>query len=114
MVSVEEPFGEKLTFLWHNHFATAATKVRRATWMAAQNETLRREGLGSFATRLSSPALPGVATDQVSVLVTVAVPVPPMVPPASDPMAGASSEVCCPPGASDGARLQLSVTEMQR
>jgi uncharacterized protein (DUF1800 family) len=61
MVSVEEPFGEKLTFLWHNHFATAATKVRRATWMAAQNETLRREGLGSFRTlalaMLTDPAM---------------------------------------------------------
>ena len=34
MVAVEEPFGEKLTFLWHNHFATAATKVRRAGWLA--------------------------------------------------------------------------------
>ena len=50
MVAVEEPFGEKLTFLWHNHFATAATKVRRPGWLAAQNETLRRAGRGDFRT----------------------------------------------------------------
>jgi uncharacterized protein (DUF1800 family) len=61
MVAVEEPFGEKLTFLWHNHFATAATKVRRAGWLAAQNETLRRAGRGDFRTlalaMLTDPAM---------------------------------------------------------
>ena len=48
MVAVEQPFGEKLTFLWHNHFATAATKVRRAGLMLAQNEKQRRLGRGPF------------------------------------------------------------------
>ena len=61
MVAVEEPFGEKLTFLWHNHFATAATKVRRAGWLAGQNETLRRAGRGDFRTLalavLTDPAM---------------------------------------------------------
>jgi uncharacterized protein (DUF1800 family) len=61
MVAVEEPFGEKLTFLWHNHFATAATKVRRPAWMAGQNETLRRAGRGDFRTlalaMLTDPAM---------------------------------------------------------
>jgi uncharacterized protein (DUF1800 family) len=61
MVAVEEPFGEKLTFLWHNHFATAATKVRRAGWLAGQNETLRRAGRGDFRTlalaMLTDPAM---------------------------------------------------------
>ena len=61
MVAVEEPFGEKLTFVWHNHFATAATKVRRAGWLAAQNETLRRAGRGDFRTlalaMLTDPAM---------------------------------------------------------
>ncbi len=61
MVAVEEPFGEKLTFLWHNHFATAATKVRRPGWLAAQNETLRRAGRGDFRTlalaMLTDPAM---------------------------------------------------------
>jgi len=48
MVAVEQPFGEKLTFLWHNHFATSASKVRRAGWMLAQNEKLRTLGRGDF------------------------------------------------------------------
>lgn len=61
MVAVEQPFGEKLTFLWHNHFATAATKVRHAPWLATQNATLRREGRGDFRTvalaMLTDPAM---------------------------------------------------------
>jgi uncharacterized protein (DUF1800 family) len=50
MVAVQEPFTEKLTFCWHNHFATAASKVRDASWLAAQNQTLRANGLGNFRT----------------------------------------------------------------
>lgn len=48
MVAVEQPFGEKLTFCWHDHFATSATKVRRAGWMLAQNQKLRTMGRGDF------------------------------------------------------------------
>ena len=48
MVAVREPFGEKLTFCWHNHFATAGSKVRQASWLAGQNATLRRLGRGDF------------------------------------------------------------------
>lgn len=50
MISVSQPFGEKLTFCWHNHFATAATKVREAAWLLQQNQTLRRLGRGDFRT----------------------------------------------------------------
>lgn len=48
MVAVERPFGEKLTFTWHNHFATSATKVRNPAWLLAQNEKLRTMGRGEF------------------------------------------------------------------
>jgi uncharacterized protein (DUF1800 family) len=48
MVTVHQPFEEKLTFCWHNHFATSATKVRSATLMGAQNDSLRRLGRGGF------------------------------------------------------------------
>ena len=48
MVTVQEPFVERLTFGWHNHFATSATKVRSAQAMLAQNERLRALGRGSF------------------------------------------------------------------
>ena len=48
MVTVHQPFEEKLTFCWHNHFATSATKVQSADLMGAQNDTLRRLGRGDF------------------------------------------------------------------
>ncbi|WP_370464401.1 DUF1800 domain-containing protein [Mycolicibacterium sp. 018/SC-01/001] len=56
MAAVQEPVGEKLTLLWHNHFATSALKVRNAPWMAAQNRTLRALCLADFHT-LSSAML---------------------------------------------------------
>jgi uncharacterized protein (DUF1800 family) len=52
---------EKLTFIWHNHFATAATKVRSAASMLGQNQAQRSEGRGNFRTlalaMLTDPAM---------------------------------------------------------
>jgi uncharacterized protein (DUF1800 family) len=48
MTTVQRPIHEKLTLLWHNHFATSAQKVRAAGLMAAQNEKLRSLNLGDF------------------------------------------------------------------
>ena len=48
MVAVHEPIHEKLTLVWHNHFATSATKVRYANYMGVQNITLRSLKLGPF------------------------------------------------------------------
>ena len=50
MVAVQEPIHEKLTLLWHNHFATSATKVPVAEWMGNQNDKLRTLKLGDFRT----------------------------------------------------------------
>src|SRR6201988_2959687 len=50
MVAVRQPIHEKLTLLWHNHFATSAQKVRSASDMAAQNRKLRNLSLGDFRT----------------------------------------------------------------
>jgi len=50
MVAVRQPFHEKLTLLWHNHFATSAQKVRVSAYMAAQNQKLRTLSLGDFRT----------------------------------------------------------------
>jgi uncharacterized protein (DUF1800 family) len=50
MAAVRQPFTERITFGWHDHFATAATKVRSATALAHQNDTLRRLGTGDFRT----------------------------------------------------------------
>lgn len=48
MMVVQNPVIEKLTFGWHNHFATSSAKVKVAQAMLGQNETLRRLGRGSF------------------------------------------------------------------
>ena len=61
MVAVQQPIHEKLTLLWHNHFATSAQKVRSAADMAAQNQKLRTQSLGDFRTlaysMLTDPAM---------------------------------------------------------
>jgi uncharacterized protein (DUF1800 family) len=36
--------------MWHNHFATSASKVRSATLMLGQNRTIRDRGRGNFRT----------------------------------------------------------------
>ncbi|WP_460359557.1 DUF1800 family protein [Mycobacterium sp. ZZG] len=46
MVAVEYPLVEKLTLVWHNHFATSLGKVRYPAEMAAQNEKIRSLCLG--------------------------------------------------------------------
>lgn len=48
MTASANPLIEKLTLLWHNHFATSNAKVDSVPLMAAQNDLLRRESLGSF------------------------------------------------------------------
>lgn len=50
MVAVRQPVHEKLTLLWHNHFATSAEKVWSAADLAAQNQKLRTQSLGDFRT----------------------------------------------------------------
>ncbi len=50
IAAVAEPIHEKLTLVWHNHFATSALKVRFATYMGGQNQKLRRLKLGDFRT----------------------------------------------------------------
>lgn len=61
MVTAENPMVEKLTFGWHNHFATSAAKVRSSTLMLEQNEKLRDLGRGDFMVlaeaMVSDPAL---------------------------------------------------------
>jgi uncharacterized protein (DUF1800 family) len=45
---------EKLTLLWHGHFATSQKKVKSARFMDGQNETLRTYALGDLATLFSA------------------------------------------------------------
>jgi uncharacterized protein (DUF1800 family) len=49
-----DPLGEKLTLLWHDHFATANSKVRDAGHMRRQNDTLRKHARGKFADLLNA------------------------------------------------------------
>ena len=56
MVRTERPLEEKLTFFWHDHFATAVSKVP-PPFMAEQNQLLRRLGLGNFGTLLRAVAI---------------------------------------------------------
>ncbi len=48
------PLLEKLTLLWHDHFATAHAKVDDATLMRRQNDTLRQHAFGKFADLLNA------------------------------------------------------------
>jgi uncharacterized protein (DUF1800 family) len=48
MLNGPAPLLEKMTLFWHGHFATSIQKVRDAYWIWLQNDTLRRNALGSF------------------------------------------------------------------
>ena len=50
MVATNAPLTERLTWLWHGHFATSEQKVRSPRLMQRQNDTLRQLGLGQFTT----------------------------------------------------------------
>jgi uncharacterized protein (DUF1800 family) len=52
MVFGPDPLGEKLTLMWHDHFATAQSKVRDVGLMRRQNDTLRKHARARFATLL--------------------------------------------------------------
>jgi uncharacterized protein (DUF1800 family) len=49
-----DPLGEKLTLLWHDHFATANSKVSDPGHMRRQNDTLRKYARGKFADLLNA------------------------------------------------------------
>ena len=55
MVHTRRPFEEKMTLFWHNHFATAASKVPDV-FMYIQNLTLRTHALDRFDTLLEKVA----------------------------------------------------------
>jgi uncharacterized protein (DUF1800 family) len=61
MILTPDPLLERLTLMWHDHFATSQLKVQDVAAMHAQNETLRRHARGSFRTlvraMLRDPAL---------------------------------------------------------
>jgi len=56
-----DPLAERLTLMWHDHFATSNVKVNDLALMRRQNETLRKLGRGPFGrllhAMLRDPAL---------------------------------------------------------
>jgi uncharacterized protein (DUF1800 family) len=58
MIATPSPLTERMALFWHNHFATSQQKVRSVQLMYRQNQLLRREALGNFATLLR-----GIAKD---------------------------------------------------
>jgi uncharacterized protein (DUF1800 family) len=61
MLFTPDPLTERLTLIWHNHFATSQLKVDDLAAMKRQNDTLRRHARGPFGdllrAMLSDPAL---------------------------------------------------------
>lgn len=54
MILSPDPLGERLTLLWHNHFATSNRKVQSLAHMREQNELFRRHARDNFADMLSA------------------------------------------------------------
>ncbi len=48
MLFTPDPLTERMTLVWHNHFATSQLKVEDVEAMRQQNETFRRHGRGPF------------------------------------------------------------------
>jgi uncharacterized protein (DUF1800 family) len=61
MLFTPDPLAERMTLMWHNHFATSQLKVQNAAAMKRQNETFRALGRGPFGdllrAMLDDPAL---------------------------------------------------------
>jgi uncharacterized protein (DUF1800 family) len=51
-----DPLGERLTLMWHNHFATSNLKVDDLRLMRRQNETLRKHARAPFGEMLGALA----------------------------------------------------------
>jgi uncharacterized protein (DUF1800 family) len=54
MLRSPDPLGERLTLMWHNHFATSNRKVENLLWMHDQNQVLRAHSRGTFRKLLSA------------------------------------------------------------
>ncbi|TWT35359.1 hypothetical protein KOR34_02500 [Posidoniimonas corsicana] len=54
MLMSPDPLGERLTLVWHNHFATSNRKVQDLTLMREQNDLLRSHARAPFGQLLAS------------------------------------------------------------
>jgi hypothetical protein len=54
MLATPDPLGERLTLMWHDHFATSNDKVADLAAMRAQNETFRTHARAPFGALLNA------------------------------------------------------------
>jgi uncharacterized protein (DUF1800 family) len=54
MLFSPDPLGERLTLLWHNHFATSNRKVEALVYMREQNELFRKHARSPFGDLLAA------------------------------------------------------------
>jgi hypothetical protein len=54
MIFTPHPLRERMTYFWHNHFATSIAKVKNAVLMQRQNNLLRTHSLSDFQTLLGA------------------------------------------------------------
>jgi uncharacterized protein (DUF1800 family) len=54
MIFSPDPLGERLTLLWHNHFATSFRKVQDVAMMRRQNDLLRQFARANFGELLAA------------------------------------------------------------
>ncbi len=54
MLFTPDPLGERLTLLWHDHFATSNLKVENLKYMREQNDVLREHARDRFAPLLTA------------------------------------------------------------
>jgi uncharacterized protein (DUF1800 family) len=54
MLHGPDPLGERLTLVWHNHFATSNDKVNDVAAMRRQNDLFRQHGRGRFGELLGA------------------------------------------------------------
>lgn len=54
MLNTKDPLGERLTLMWHNHFATSNRKVKSLPLMRGQNEIFLQHGRAPFGELLAA------------------------------------------------------------
>jgi len=57
MVGTQQPLVDRMAWLWHGHFVSAADKVRVARFMVDQIRLFRRAGLGGFPDLVAAVAV---------------------------------------------------------
>ncbi len=49
MLKTDDPFLERMTLFWHNHFTSSLKKVKQSALMYRQNQLFRKYALGNFS-----------------------------------------------------------------